>query len=188
MEELQNLLEKINREGIEKADAEAAKIISEAQAKADELLASAKAEAEKAKIDAENAAKAYSQRAAETIRQAARDVVIGVKDSITAILEKLLGEDVRKALANPQDTAKIVAEVVKGFSTSGEICAPAELVKALNTQLANLNSFTVASDDSIDAGFTIKLDNGRVEHDFTAETIASELAKRLRPDLASLLK
>ena len=38
MEDLQSLLEKINREGVEKADAEAAKITAAAQAKADALV------------------------------------------------------------------------------------------------------------------------------------------------------
>ena len=38
MEDLQSLLEKINREGVEKADAEAKKIIETAQAKADALV------------------------------------------------------------------------------------------------------------------------------------------------------
>ena len=34
---------------------------------------------------------------------------------------------------------------------------------------------------------TVKTDGGRVEHDFTAETISAELARRLRPDLAKLV-
>jgi len=34
----------------------------------------------------------------------------------------------------------------------------------------------------------VKLDGGRVEHAFTAAAITDELAKRLRPDLAKLLK
>ena len=47
--------------------------------------------------------------------------------------------------------------------------------------------FTVVVDESLGAGFSVKLDGGRVEHAFTAEVIAAELAKRLRPDLAKLL-
>ena len=43
MEDLQDLLEKINREGVEKADAEAAKITAAAQAKAVIFAASASA-------------------------------------------------------------------------------------------------------------------------------------------------
>ena len=41
MEDLQSLLEKINRDGVEKAEAEAKKIVAAAQAKADEIVKNA---------------------------------------------------------------------------------------------------------------------------------------------------
>ena len=46
----------------------------------------------------------------------------------------------------------------------------------------------VVLDETLDAGFSVKLEGGRVEHSFTPGAIAEELAKRLRPDLAKLLK
>ena len=56
MEDLQSLLEKINRDGVEKAEAEAKKIVDAAKAKSDALLKDARAQAEQAKKDAEKAA------------------------------------------------------------------------------------------------------------------------------------
>ena len=188
MEDLQSLLEKINREGVEKADAEAAKIIADAQAKADTLVKDALAKAAQAKADAEKDAKAYAERAAETIRQSARDIVIGVKDSVTALLENLLAKDVEKALGDETAAVQIVADAIRDLTGPGEIRCGAKLAATLNSQLSALNSFTVAADEALGAGFTVKVDGGRVEHDFTAETISTELAKRLRPDLAKLLK
>ena len=64
----------------------------------------------------------------------------------------------------------------------------AEDCMAADAQVAALKSFTVVTDAALDAGFSVKLDGGRVEHAFTADVIAGELAKRLRPDLAALLK
>ena len=188
MEDLQSLLEKINREGVEKADAEAAKITAAAQAKADALVKDALAKAAQAKAEAEKDAKAYADRAAETIRQSARDITISVKDALTALLGNLLAKDVDKALADEKTAAGIVAEAIKDLTGPGEIRCNAQLAKALNSQLATRNSFTVVTDDTFGAGFTVKVDGGRVEHTFTGETIAAELAKRLRPDLAALLK
>ena len=52
MEDLQSLLEKINRDGVEKADAEAQRIIAEAKAKADEIVRAANAKADVAKAEA----------------------------------------------------------------------------------------------------------------------------------------
>ena len=187
MEDLQGLLEKINREGVEKADAEAAKITAAAQSKADALVKDALAKAAQAKTDAEKDAKAYADRAAETIRQSARDIIIGVKDSVTALLENLLAKDVDRALADEKTAASIVAEAIKDLTGSGEIHCGAKLAATLNSQLSTLNSFTVVTDESLGTGFTVKTDGGRVEHDFTPETISAELAKRLRPDLAKLV-
>ena len=187
MEDLQGLLEKINREGVEKADAEAKRIIAEAQAKADALIKDARAKAEQAKADADKASAAYAERAAETIRQSARDVVIGVKDALTALLENLLAKDVDKALADEATAAQIVTAAIKDLTGPGEITCGPKLAAALKSQAAGLKSFTLTTDDSLGAGFTIKLDGGRVEHAFTGEVIAAELAKRLRPDLAKLL-
>ena len=84
--------------------------------------------------------------------------------------------------------AALVAEVVKDFAVKGEIVAGEKLAKTLAAQVAALKSFTVVTDAALDAGFSVKLDGGRVEHAFTADVIAGELAKRLRPDLAALLK
>ena len=188
MEDLQSLLEKINRDGVEKADAEAKKIIENAQAKADALVKDALAKSAQAKAEAEKDAKAYADRAAETIRQSARDITIGVKDSITALLENLLAKDIDRTLGDEKTAVSIVAEAIKDLTGPGEIRCGAKLAATLNSQLATRNSFTVITDESLGPGVTDKTDGGRVEHDFTAETISAELAKRLRPDLAKLLK
>ena len=186
MEDLQSLLEKINRDGVEKAEAEAKRIIDDARAKADALIKDAQAQAVQSKTDAEKSSAAYAERAAETIRQAARDVVIGVKDSVTTLLEGLLAKDVEKALGD--SAAQIAADAIKGLTGSGEITCGSKLAAALRAQLAANGNIKVSTDEALGAGFTVKLDGGRVEHDFTAETISAELAKRLRPDLAKLVQ
>lgn len=186
-EDLQSLLEKINRDGVEKAEAQAAAIVTEAKTKAAALVAAANEEAAKAKAAAEQAAADYQARAAETIKQAARDTVISVKEAVTKLLEQVLVKNVQSALADEKTAAALVADVVKGFATTGEIAAGEALAKTLAAQKAALGAFTVVTDPTLDTGFAVKLDGGRVEHAFTADVIAAELAKRLRPDLAKLL-
>ena len=56
MEDLQSLLEKINRDGVEKADAEAKRIVDAAKARADAIVKEAREAAAKEKADAEKAA------------------------------------------------------------------------------------------------------------------------------------
>lgn len=188
MEDLQSLLEKINRDGVEKAEAAAAKILDDAKAKADAMIADARAEAAKAKADAEKAALDYQTRAAETVAQAARDTVLKIEASVTSLLEKVLVKDVEKALADEATVKSLVTEAIKGITGSAEVAVPAKLAPALKAQLAAENAITVVTDDTFGTGFSVKIDGGRVESAFTADVIAAELAKRLRADLAKLLK
>ena len=106
---------------------------------------------------------------------------------MTALLEQLLTKDVDRALADEKTATALVAEAINGLTGPGEITCGAKLAAALKAQVAALKSFTLVTDETIGSGFTIKTDGGRVEHAFTVETIATELAKRLRPDLAKLM-
>jgi V/A-type H+-transporting ATPase subunit E len=187
-EDLQSLLEKINRDGVEKANAQAESIIASARTKAAEIVKSANEEAAKAKADAEKAAADYAERAKVTLAQAARDTVLKIEGSVTALLEKLLAKDVDAALADGKTACSLAAEAVRGLVGPAEVAAPAKLLPALKAQLAAQKNVTVVLDETLESGFTVKADAGRVEHSFTPDMIAAELAKRLRPDLAALLK
>jgi len=186
-EDLQGLLEKINRDGVEKAQAEAASILADAQAKAAAIVKDAETAAAKAKAAAEKAASDYAARAEETVAQAERDTLLKIEGAVTALLEKLLRAEVDKALADPETVSSLAAEAVKGFALTGEIAAPAQLAAALKAKLAAEPKFTVVTDETLDTGFSVRLDGGRIEHTFTGAAVAAELAKRLRPDLAKLL-
>ena len=189
--ELQQLLEKIQRDGVDKANAEAAAIVAKAKAEAETLVKKAQEDAAVAEAKGKADAEAYAARARETIAQAARDTVLKVKDDVTKLLTKLLAEDVTAALATEAVpiAAAAVKELVTGSATA-EVAASAKLVDALRAQLAAQaqGGVKVVADEMTGAGFTVKLDNGRVEHDFTDVAIANALAQRLRADLAALLK
>ena len=187
-EDLQSLLEKINRDGVEKAQATAEGIISDAKKRALEIVKAAQDEAAKAKVDAEKSAADYSARAAETIRQAARDTVLKVETAVTTLLEKALAKDVDAALSDEKVVGALVAEAVKDVTGDAEIACGEKLVAALKAQLAAKKNLTVVMDATLGTGFSVKTDGGRVEHALTGEVLTEELAKRLRPDLAKLVK
>ena len=190
-EELQQLLEKIQRDGVDKANAEAAAIVAKAKAEADAIVKKAQEDAAAAEAKGKADAEAYAERAKETISQAARDTMLKVKDDVTKLLTKLIAEDVTAALATEAVplAAAAVKELVTGSATA-EIAAAPKLVDALRAQLAAQaqGGVKVVSDETTGAGFTVSLDNGRVEHDFTDAAIADALAQRLRADLAAFLK
>ncbi len=189
-EELQQLLEKIQRDGVDKANAEAAAIVAKAKAEAEAIVKKAQEDAAAAEAKGKADAEAYAARARETISQAARDTVLKVKEDVTKLLTQLLAQDVSAALAT--EAVPLAAAAVKELVTGSgaEVAASAKFVDALRAQLAAQaqNGVKVVADEMTGTGFTVKLDNGRVEHDFTDAAISEALAQRLRPDLAALLK
>ena len=189
-EELQQLLEKIQRDGVDKANAEAAAIVAKAKEEANALVKKAQEDAAAAEAKGKADAEAYAARARETISQAARDTVLKVKEDVTKLLTQLLAQNVSAALAT--EAVPLAAAAVKELVTGSgaEVATSAKLVDALRAQLAAQaqNGVKVVADEMTGAGFTVKLDNGRVEHDFTDAAIANALAQRLRADLAELLK
>ena len=110
-----------------------------------------------------------------------------MRESVAALLEKLLAKDVAVALADGQTASALVAEAIRELTGPGEITCGGKLAEVLRAQLAEQGEFTVVVDETAGVGFSVKLDGGRVEHAFTAEVIAEELARRLRPDLAKLI-
>lgn len=190
-EELQQLLEKIQHDGVEKANAEAAAILAKAKADADAILKDAEAKAAARRDEAEADARAFEDRARKTISQAARDTVLDVKAALGRLLENLLSKDVAAALANPDEVARLALAAVKALGADAvDVAAGAKLADALKAQLAAAaaKGVQVVLDETTGAGFSLRLDGGRVEHDFSEAALAAALAKRLRPDLARLVR
>ena len=193
-EELQQLLEKIQHDGVEKANAEAAAILAKARTDAAAILKDAETKAAACRAKAENDARSFAERAGKTVAQAARDTVLEVRDAVTRLLETLLAKDVSAALADPAGAAALVRQVLAGLALPAdaavEVNAGAKLADTLRAQLATdaAAGLKVVLDENVGAGFSVRLDGGRVEHDFSEAAIAAALAKRLRPDLAKLVQ
>lgn len=189
-EELQQLLEKIQHDGVEKANAEAAAILAKAKADAAAVLKDAETKATALRAQAETDARAFEERARKTISQAARDTVLDVKASLGKLFDKLLAQDVSAALADPTEAARLALAAVKDLgAVQADVAVGAKLAAALKAQLAAdaAKGVQVVLDETTGAGFALRLDGGRVEYDFSEAAIAAALAKRLRPDLARLV-
>jgi V/A-type H+-transporting ATPase subunit E len=192
-QDLQQLLEKIQRDGVDKAKSDADKLVSEAQAQARKIVEAAHAAAAKIKADARQEAEAFERRAEETVRQSARDTVLNVEKAVTALFGGLLLQDVNAALSSAELTAELAAEAVRAYigeKGGVEVAAAAKPADALRAKLAAeaASGVTVVTDDTTGAGFRLRLAGGRVEHAFTGAAVADALAKQLRPRLAALMK
>lgn len=187
-EDLQSLLEKINREGIEKANKDAGEIIASANKEAARIVAEAKESAQKIIAESKVNSEEFSKRSTATIKQAARDIEISVENALMKTFDKLLVKDVKAVLGDSGVVKEVVAEAIKELTSGAVVSASSKVADALRAELAGQKQFEVVTDETIGSGFAIKLDGGRIESSFTGETIAAELARRLRPELAEIIR
>ena len=180
-EELQSLLDRIQSEGVAKAETRAAEIVAAAEKRAAELRSAA-----------ETDAATLQSRAEQSLQQAARDVRLQVGAAIQETLERVLLRDVRAALADPAFLQRYVELAAKSAGGAAELRVPEDQAAALadyaRSRLADevAKGLRIAPDSDVAAGIRVLLDGGRVEHDFTDEAVMEALSRVVRPSLAKL--
>jgi V/A-type H+-transporting ATPase subunit E len=197
--QLQELIDKIKRDGIESAAEETARLKSQAEGEAKRIVEAARREAEtiiaKGRADAERAEKA----GVAALEQASRNLVLVFKKEIETLLDKLIAGGV--AAAYGEDVLKgVLPELLKGWASrsKGEnalnlILSEGSLKKLeayFKDKLASelKQGMELKSDRNLAAGFRIANKDGSAYYDFSAESVAELLAAYLNPRLAETLK
>jgi V/A-type H+-transporting ATPase subunit E len=137
-------------------------------------------------------------KARASLQQAARDVVLSVRDAVTKTLDDIVTTSVAETL-NGDALNDLIAEVVKAYC-GGETGGPAELLVS-EEQKSRVQAFfmsklkeaaaggmDIKSDTDLVAGFRVSLSGGSVQHDFSAEAIADTFSQLLRPHIAEIAK
>jgi V/A-type H+-transporting ATPase subunit E len=196
--QLQELIEKIKRDGIESASEEAARLKSQAEGEAKQIVEAARREAEdliaRAKADAERSEKA----GIAAVGQASRNLVLAFKAEIQTALDKIVAQET--AAAYSADTLKaVLPDLLKGWASKGSgdaldlILPEAQLqtlISFFNDKLAAelKKGVELKSDRNLGAGFRIANKDGSAYYDFSAESVAELLSAYLNPRLGEILK
>lgn len=196
-EEIKALIEKIQQEGVQAAQAKAQAITEEANIQAKAILVKAKQEADKILNEAQEKISKMQASAQASLKQAARDLLIKLHGEINARLEKLIALRAREALA-PQELAGIIGKLVSeyGAQEKGQVIislSKEDLEKIEKSFLDGLKEevkkgITLRANEDISAGFTISFDAGRSNFEFTDKALAEHLAAYLKPGVAELLQ
>jgi len=197
-EELQGLLDRIHKEGLDKAEEERQAIIAQAHQQATEIRTAAEKQAARIREEAEEEARKFEQRSVSAVQQAARDVVLSVGDAVEKAFSALIAGKMETAL-NDEAFAQTVREVITAYtrqteSASIDVLLPPEQQEAVRSYL--LKSMTeemkqgikIQSDRGILSGFAVVLREQGVEHDFRGETLTSAFLQLLRPELGEIVK
>ena len=191
-EDLQALMERIQKDAVDKAELEATSIISKAKEKAAEIVKAAEEEA-KAKLEqADKDAVAFTERSERTLEQSARDLLLSVGKNLEKMILDLLGLQIEKSL--DETTVKnMLLTIAKSYSSNIDV----EFSEADATKLSSfvMGEFAkqlkagvkVESDKGVKFGFRVKLDGGKVTHEFTEAAMADALSALLRPQLSRVV-
>jgi len=198
-ENLKDLLEKINQEGVklaeekvgvieEKAKKDAEKILGDAKKLADEIIQKAKAEAEKTKIGANL-----------SVKQASRDILLGLKEDVRKTLNKIVAGEIAKVMSSEEIAGMLASLIDKYIEKNGQagdinvLVKKEDLEKIKNTFMSKLKDKVKSGVEfrpspNINAGFSISFDKGRSYFDFSDEGLLETLCVYLNPELAKLIK
>lgn len=196
--ELQNLIDRINQEAIEKGESAAGEILAQAKERAAALVkeaeATAKARLEKAEKDSE----VYVERSARTLEQAARDLLIGVGQAIETIIQDIVNASTDQAL-DPDTLKQMMVKMAEAYAEKNGTESRIEFIIGERDQAEIVSFFAdqyrrhlisgvdINIDHGVRKGFRVTLENERVYHDFTRPAIAEALVSFVRPHLAEIV-
>ena len=198
-EELQHLIERIRKEGVESGEKTAGDLVAEAKKKAAGIVGDAEKKAAEIVAKAEADSKAYAERGAKTLEQAARDLLISIGGAVSQVIAGMVDEKVGAALT-PDTVAQMLVKIADAYAKNGgegELVAllgeadaaalKAGVAKEYQDKLVAGN-LKIESDKGLFKGFCVGKRGGQVMHDFSKDAIAESLASFLRPDLAAVVK
>jgi V/A-type H+-transporting ATPase subunit E len=195
--QVQELIDKIKKDGIKTATEEANKVRAEADTEARRIVETAKKEAddllERAKKDAERSEKA----GIAALEQASRNLILAFKDEIQALLNKIINDKV-SANYNDDVLKNALPDLIKSWADKGGVDLAVVLPE---NELSRLQGFfndrlkdelskgvELKSNRKLSSGFRISNKEGSVYYDFSSEAVAKLLSDYLNPKLAELLK
>lgn len=196
-EDIRDLIDKIQSEGIQAAEEKARQIEDLARQKAEEIISSAKLQADRMLSDADERIRRDEENKRALLAQAGRDLLLSIKSEINSMLRALIISDTQKALT-PEALSRLLSEMIlrSGRSEPGSIeilMRKEDLESFENHYLHTLSEATkkeivLKSSDEISGGFIISYDSGRSWFDFSDESLADFIGEHLKPKLKNILE
>ncbi|MDR1058771.1 MAG: V-type ATP synthase subunit E [Treponema sp.] len=194
--QLQELIDKIKKDGIESASEEAARLKNQAEGEAKRIIEGAQKEAEGIVRQGREEAERAEKAGVAALEQASRNLVLAFKGEIQSLLEKIVGRELERAYG--EDTLKAaLPDLLKAWAAKGDaldlILSEGECEKLrswFNQKLsAELKQgVELRADRNLGAGFRIAHRDGSAYYDFSAAAVAELLSAYLNPRLAEILK
>jgi len=195
--QLKDLLEKIKEEGVKPAEEQAGAIIAEAEKKARQIVQDAQNKAEAVVAAAKSEAQKAERAGREAIKQAARDLLISLRHTISRLFDSIIRMEVEKSMSGA-NLENIIASLVKAWVSNRKeeinvLLSPADLEKLQTSLQSKLSAemkkgVTLKPSSHVDAGFHIEEKDGSAYYNFSVQGIAELLSEFLNAKLADCIK
>lgn len=178
---LKSLIEKVQEEGIEKANGEAQLIIAEAKRQADELLKEAEHQIAKMEAQANNEVKRIRENLNGELKAVAQQTVNTIKDELAAVItNKIISVGINEALSETTFLQKIIFTVLEKWQpTDANLQLEVLLNKDDESQLKAFfeqrikkelaMGLEIAVENKIKSGFKIAIKNENYYVSFSGE-------------------
>lgn len=196
-EELKELIEKIQLEGVKAAEDKALVIEAEARARADKAVEKGAKEAERMISEAKAEIRRLEEGAKNSVKQASRDTMLSLRKEIYSMLERIVGSHVHKALS-AEELAKMLTTMIKGHGGEDKqniivSLKKDDLEKVEKAVFAELGQeakkgIRLKAVTDIHGGFLISYDSGRSYFDFSDKALAEYLSLHLKARLGDIVK
>ncbi len=193
-EQLNEFLEKIQKEAVGKAAEQAEQKLAQAKAEADKIVSDARAEAEKIIAEAEAKAKQFAENGEKTLRFASRDVLTYTRQELENLLKKVFAEKAAEAL-KLEDIKPIILKLAANCEGDVVIEVPegSDVEKLQNYFMSELagkakGGVKVCPVKGLKAGASVVSVNGDLKIELSDETLVELLSSQLSPKLAAVLR
>ncbi len=197
---LQELTEKIYKEGISKGNEEAENIIKNAKSEATNIISNAKKEADKIIADARKKSSELQKNTESELKLSSKQAINALKQKTTDLINgTIVKNTVDKAFNDKEFIKGIILTVIKNW-TSGtaesadlSVLLPTKDEKELKDYFAksakNLmdKGLEIKFDDTLKSGFQISPKDGSYKVSFTDKDFENFFIQYLRPRLIELL-
>ena len=195
--QLRELIDTIKAEGVQTAEKQAEQIIAAAEERARAITAQAQKSAEQITSDAKRDRQRQEAAGMEAIRQAARDLILGVQTQLVALFKNVVEKETSAAFSG-EVLEKAVVAVVQSWASESEqgievllsdserSRLEASLRGKLSAELAS--GVVVTASPTIKSGFRLSTKDGTVYYDFGATAVADALSAYLSPRLAEAVR
>lgn len=193
---LEDLIEKIRKDGIEETKKASEEMIKNAKEEASKIINNARDKATKLMEEAKQETTQFKKNAEAALNRAGRDLILSLREQLIGLFDNILKCQLSEVLT-PEFLKELIVKIVDNWSPdkglSLEVLVSAQDKQRLEELLfshfreAAKDTIVIKTSNNIDKGFRIGIKGEDVHYDFSDEGILESLKEFLNPAISRVL-